>query len=346
MKLPKILALIVVYALLCALPFGLKMHQQDFMIVLLINVLIVVSYRLMTLTGEFSLIHVVLMGVGAYTSALLAKSLGLSFWLTMPLGGFVAALVALALSFPLFRMKGFYFLIGSFAVGEAIRLSWSYFDFFGGPKGVKLIPSPHLYIPGVGIMDIWQPVPYYFLVLFIVSLCLLVLYRLEHSRIGLTMNAIHWRDALAESVGVDTWRYRTMAFVTASFFSGVGGALLAHYIGTINPIMFDVSVMVYVLIWVIVGGTNTFYGPIIGVVLLSVLNEMFREAEQLRPLVYGVLLLAVMRFLPNGLDSLPGKIRGHREGRDEPTPSSPTTDASEAGLEGVHRTSTGATTNR
>lgn len=317
MSFRKIISIGVIYAALFALPFALKLHQQDFMIILVINVLIVVSYRLMTLTGEFSLIHVVLMGAGAYTSALLAKTVGLSFWLSMPLGGVVAALLALLLSFPLFRMKGFYFLIGSFAVGEAIRLSWSYFDFFGGPKGIKLIPSPHLYIPGLGMQDIWQPIPYYYLVLTIVSLCLLVLYRLEHSRIGLTMNAIHWRDALAESVGVDTWRYRTMAFVIASFFAGIGGALLAHYIGTINPVMFDVTTMVYVLIWVIVGGTNTFYGPIIGVVLLSILNEMFREAEQLRPLVYGILLLAVMRFLPNGLDSLPGKIRDYRRRKHE-----------------------------
>jgi branched-chain amino acid transport system permease protein len=106
-------------------------------------------------------------------------------------------------------------------------------------------------------------------------------------------------------VGVNTWRYRTLSFVTASFFAGIGGALLGHYIGTINPDRFGMVSMLYVLVWTIVGGTRTFYGPIIGVVVLSILDEVFRGMAELRPALYGVLLIATMRFLPNGLESLP-----------------------------------------
>src|SRR5690625_2655401 len=98
----RILGFVVLYAFLIALPFGLSLHWQDFMIILLINVLVVVAYRLMTLTGEFSLIHVVLQGCGAYASALLARDLGVSVWLAMPIGGLVAALIAFILSYPLF----------------------------------------------------------------------------------------------------------------------------------------------------------------------------------------------------------------------------------------------------
>ncbi len=281
------------------------------MIFLLINVLVVVSYRLMTLTGEWSLIHVVVMGVGAYSSALLAKKLGLSFWLTMPLSGIICAAVAFILSFPLFRMKQFYFLIGSFAAGEAIRLGWIYFKVpFGGPKGMKNVPSPKLWIPGLETIEIWEPIPYYFLTLVIVTICLWILYRLENSRIGLTLHSIHWRDVLAESVGVNTWRYRTLAFGIASFFVGIAGALLAHYLGSINPNQFAVGIMVYVLIWVIVGGTATFYGPIIGVTILSLFNEWFRAFEIYRPLIYGCILIASIMFLPDGLESLPTKLGG------------------------------------
>ena len=302
--------LVALFVFLSVLPFTLKFHQQDFMIFLLINVLVVVSYRLVTLTGEWSLIHVVLMGVGGYTSALLAKMVGLSFWLTMPIAGIVTALIAFALSFPLFRMKGFYFLIGSFAAGEAIRLTWAYFTWpFGGPKGIKLIPSPEITLPGVGTIELFEPVPYYFLTLIVVSICLWVLYRLEHSRIGLTLHAVHWSDALAESVGVNTRRYRTLAFVVASFFVGLAGALFAHYLGTINPHQFGVGIMIFVLVWVIVGGTRTFAGPIIGVTVLSVLNEMFRGADELRPAIYGSILIASIMFLPDGLESLPDKVR-------------------------------------
>ncbi|MFQ6022657.1 MAG: branched-chain amino acid ABC transporter permease [Acidiferrobacterales bacterium] len=306
----RVIWLVALFAFLSVLPFTLKFHQQDFMIFLLINVLVVVSYRLVTLTGEWSLIHVVLMGVGGYSSALLAKEVGLSFWLTMPMAGVITALIAFILSFPLFRMKGFYFLIGSFAAGEAIRLTWNYFTWpFGGPKGVKLIPSPELTLPGLGTIELFEPIPYYFLTLVVVSICLWILYLLEHSRIGLTLHAIHWRDALAESIGVNTWRYRTLAFVVASFFVGIAGALFAHYLGTVNPHQFGVAAMVFVLVWVIVGGTKTFAGPIIGVTVLSILNEWFREAEILRPAIYGCILIAAIMFLPDGLESLPAKIR-------------------------------------
>jgi branched-chain amino acid transport system permease protein len=228
----------------------------------------------------------------------------------------VAAGIAFLLSFPLFRMKGFYFLIGSFAAGEAIRLSWNYFTVpFGGPRGVQLIPSPTITLPGMDTIELWDAIPYYFLTLSIVTICLLILYRLEHSRIGLTLNAVHWRDSLAESVGVDTWRYRTLAFVVASFFAGLAGALFVHYLGSVNPNQFDVGIMVYVLVWVIVGGTRTFAGPIIGVTVLSVANEFFRASEEYRPLIYGCILILAIRFMPDGLESLPRRIRAFVERR-------------------------------
>jgi branched-chain amino acid transport system permease protein len=307
---------VVLYAFLIALPFGLSLHWQDFMIVLFVNVLVACSYRLMTLTGEFSLAHVVMQGLGAFGSALLAKDLGFSVWLAMPIGGLGAALTAFILSFPLFRMTLFYFLIGSFAAGEAIRLCWNYFDFpFGGPLGLKRIPLPDLILPWVGNIDLFFSLNYYYLVLFIVSICLLILYRIERSRIGLTLNAVHWSPSLAKSVGVNTWRYKTLAFVVSSFFCGIAGALLAHHLGTINPDMFGITAMIYVLIWVIVGGTTTFAGPILGVTVLMVVNEWFHSYNVLHPLFYGVILLLTMRFLPGGFDSLPGKIRDWRESR-------------------------------
>jgi branched-chain amino acid transport system permease protein len=115
---------------------------------------------------------------------------------------------------------------------------------------------------------------------------------------------------LAESVGINIWRYKTLAFGVASFFVGIAGALLAHYLGTINPNQFAVGIMVYVLIWVIVGGTATFAGPIIGVTVLSIVNEWFRAFEIWRPLIYGCILIVSIMFLPEGLESLPSKLRG------------------------------------
>ncbi|HSD92641.1 MAG TPA: branched-chain amino acid ABC transporter permease [Methyloceanibacter sp.] len=307
------LGAVLLAAALIVLPHLLSLSQQEILVLLVINVLLVASYRLLTLTGEWSLAHVVIMGVGAYGSALTAKKLGVPVPLSMLAGAAVAGLLAYLLSFPLFRMKGFYFLIGSFAAGEIVRLIWKWTELtwlFGGPKGIKLIP-PFPNIDALSI-DFYDPVNYYCLCLIVVAVSLLILYRIEQSRIGLTFHAIHWQDKLAESVGVDTFRYRTLAFVISAFFAGLAGALYAHYVGTVNANRFGVDQMVYVLIWAIVGGTATFYGPILGVVVLTILNEVVLRALQLdemRPMFYGAILIASILFLPNGLESLVPKVK-------------------------------------
>ena len=309
-------------AALMIAPHLVTYSQQELLVFLVINILIVASYRLLTLTGEFSLAHVVIVGVGAYGSAILTKQVGIPVPISMLLGAAIAGLVAFILSFPLFRMKAFYFLIGSFAAGEVIRLLWKRFrEPFGGPKGIKLIPE----FPGFELFGIpfefYEPVTFYYFALIIVGFALWLLWRIENSRIGLTFHAVHWQDQLADSLGVNTRRYRTLAFVIASVFAGLAGALLAHYLGTINPNRFDVEEMVYVLIWVIVGGTATMWGPIIGLIALTVVNEVILrelEVDELRPLFYGAILILAMLFLPSGLETLPRKIK-ERFSRSAPT---------------------------
>jgi branched-chain amino acid transport system permease protein len=313
------LGFVLLAAALILLPHLLSLSQQEILVFLVINVLLVSSYRLLTLTGEWSLAHVVIMGVGAYASALISKELGVSVPLSMLVGAATAAFLAFLLSFPLFRMKGFYFLIGSFAAGEIIRLIWKWSDLtwlFGGPKGIKLIPP----FPNIDFLsvDFYDPVNYYYLCLVVVGVSLVILYRVERSRIGLTFHAIHWQDKLAESVGVDTFRYRMLAFVIASFFAGLAGALYSHYIGAVAPNRFDVEEMVYVVIWAIVGGTVTFYGPILGVVTLTILNEVVLRAlgvDEMRPMFYGAILILFILFLPNGLEGLVPKIKVWVAGR-------------------------------
>lgn len=303
-----LLAALALAAVLIAAPHLVSFSQQELLVLLTINVLLVASYRLLTLTGEWSLAHVVMMGVGAYGSALYAKNFGFPVPLAMLAGAGTAGVTAALLSFPLFRMKGFYFLIGSFAAGEVIRLIWKRFtDPFGGPKGIQRIPGfPDIDLGFVHIA-FYEPQNYYYLTLAVVVVSLWVLYRVEKSRIGLTFHAVHWQDKLSESVGIDTFRYRMLAFVIASVFAGLAGALYAHYLITVNPNQFNVDTMVYVLIWAIVGGTTRWYGPVLGVVVLTIVDEVVLRsigADQIRPLLYGALLILAILFLPNGLESL------------------------------------------
>ncbi|MGD2173152.1 MAG: branched-chain amino acid ABC transporter permease [Gammaproteobacteria bacterium] len=305
LNLPKAAAALGLLAGLLILPHLLEFYLQDLLIFLTINVLVVCSYRLVTLTGEWSLIHAVMMGVGGYTATLLFKEYELGMWFTLPLAGIVSALVAGLLCFPLFRMTQFYFLIGSFAAGEAIRLCWIQFvDPFGGTGGLSGVEPPL-----IGDIDFLDPIPYYYLALAVVGLCLFLLYRIENSRIGLTLHSVHWKAPLAESVGVNTWRYRALAFVIGSFFVGIAGGLKVHYLGTITPNQFSIGFMVFILIWVIVGGYNRFYGPILGVVVLTAFDESIRSFEEIRPAIYGAVLILSILFLPAGLESIPARIR-------------------------------------
>ena len=304
MSIKNLIICIAILAGLVVLPHFLQYQFQDLLIFLAVNVLVVVSYRLVTLTGEWSLIHIIMMGVGAYTSAMLSKMAGFPFWVTMPIAGLSSAAIAAVLCFPLFRMTQFYFLIGSFAAGEAIRLVWIYFiDPFGGTSGINNLPAPEL-----GDIDFYSPIPYFYMTLAVVTFSLFILYRIEISRIGLTLNAVHWKAPLAESVGVDTWKYRSLALIAGSFFVGIAGALKVHYLGVVTPNQFGVGVMVFVLIWVIVGGYASFIGPIIGVVALTIFDQALRISgvvePDVQPAIYGAVLIASILFMPEGLEGI------------------------------------------
>ena len=301
----KLAGIIALLAVICTLPSIVRPYQLDFLIFLFINIILVVSYRMIAITGEFSLAHAVIMGVGGYTSALLP----ISPWISLPLGGMAAAGIAYILSFPLFRMKGFYFLIGSFAAAEAIRLVWVQFNNpFGGFRGLRRIPVLELDLGDFLYIDFGAPVPYYFFALIMGIVCLVMMYRIENSRFGFVFHAVHHKDTLAQSVGVNARRYRTIAFVTASFFAGIAGAMVAHYVTAINPGLFGLPRMLNILVWVLVGGLGSFAGPVIGVTVLSIVDESFRGFQELRPAFYGLTLIATMLFLPDGLVSLPSKI--------------------------------------
>ena len=268
-----------------------------------ITVLMLSSYRIVILTGEWSFAHVVLQGVGAYTAAILAKGYGWPFPLTLVAGAVMAAAVAALLSYPLLRMKGFYFLMGSFGAAEAIRLLWRKIPFFGGTRGISSIRPPYLEIGDFRI-DFGEPTHYFHLTLLVVVCCLFVMWRIERARIGRIWRAVNQQDTLAEAVGIDARSYRRLAFVVSASFAGMAGVLLAYAFGSITPNRFNLNFGLYLMIWSIVGGTRTFYGVVLGGVVLMCLDEALRFAEELRPGVYGLLLIGVMLFCPQGLERL------------------------------------------
>jgi len=300
--------LIILIAIIVAavvLPHTVGDYKVEILILFMINLILVVSYRIPATTGDWSLSHVVLMGTGAYTTALLSKWFDLSIFLTVPLSAVIAGIVGLIMVTPLIRTRGFGFFIASFALGEFVRLIWIKFRYpFGGPRGMIGIPNGEL-----GPIDFFEPLPYYYFVLVVALACLYVMYRVDQSRIGKTFKALYTDEGLAESVGIDVPRYRAMAFTIGAFFAGIAGALLAHRLGAVDPKNFDVNTMVYLIIWIVVGGSTTFWGPILGLVAMSVVFEFSRPLLEWRPLLFGGTLIFFLVFLPGGLEDLLLRIR-------------------------------------
>lgn len=309
-----LIGLAVLFGALAAMPAFMGEYQVNTVLLIMIWIIVAVAYRLLATTGEFSLGHVVVMGIGGYSSAMAARYLGLPVWVCMPIGGLAAAGFAALTAYPMFRMKGFYFLLGSFALGEAIRLSWNRWKIpFGGPSGLWNIPAPH-----AGSFTFDDITSYFYLTLGIAAVCVYIMLRIDESRFGQNLKAIHWQDSVAESLGINVYRHKMSAYITASFFAGIAGAVFAHFMGIVSPSQFSLHYMLYVLVWVVVGGTNTFWGSIVGVITLYAMQEGMRfygVPSEYIPMIYGIILIGVLFALPDGLESLPRKIRDWRSRR-------------------------------
>jgi branched-chain amino acid transport system permease protein len=294
--------------LLVSAPFAVSGYKVDLLTTLLINIILVASFRLIATTGGWSLAHIPMMGCGAYATALLSGKLGVPFLISLPLSGLAAGLVGLIISFPLSRTKGFSFFVASFAAGEAIRLCWIRFKIpFGGHAGLT-VPPPRI-ATQIDFLNFENAIPYYFLTLVTTVVCLAILRQLDRCRIGDTFKAIESQENLAKSIGINIIGYKVLAFSLGSFFSGVAGVLLAHRLWAIEPKQFGFSATLYLLLWVVFGGSHSFWGPVWGVVTLTLLAELLKPLYEWVPMIFDTIIILTLIFLPDGLQGLPHRLR-------------------------------------
>jgi len=289
---------------LCILPFFAGAYLIEVVMMYFIYIILAQSYRLIVTIHDWQLYHVVLYGVGAYTSGMIAKNFGIPVFVAIPLGGVMAGLMGMAITLPLLRTKGWGFYIATYGIAELIRLSWLKFrNPFGGSTGIINIPYP----PVVAGIDFSDGIPYYYFSLGVMLAVLYMLYRIEKSQIGDSFKAISMDPELAASTGIDIPRHRLMACAIGGFFAGIAGGLLVHRLGAVDPKLFNIVTMLYLLIWVVVGGTNTFWGPIIGVCVMHTLFELSRPLIEIRPAFFGLSMIFVLIFMPGGIESLISK---------------------------------------
>lgn len=302
---------LVVIAFFIAAPNLVSAYRLELLTIFLINVILAQSYRLMATTGDWTLCHYILMGVGAYATGILAKSFGLPFYVVMPLACCVTVFVSLFFAIPLSRTIGFAFFIASFALGEFVRHVWLKFHYpFGGARGINGIPKLEIGQGGEWyFIDFWDSQNFYYFTLIFTVLALIVLFRIDRSRLGDAWKSIYADSELCESIGINVTRARISVFCVSGFFAGLAGSLLAYQIGSIDPHNFGMVEMVYLIIWCVVGGVKTFWGPLIGVLSMSLVFELTRPLAEWRPALFGLILILFLVLLPGGLETLPARIR-------------------------------------
>jgi len=247
--------------------------------------------------GQISLGHAALLLIGAYASALLSVDLGWSPAVTIPLAGLITALLGTLLVYPAFRLRGHYVSIATLGIGEIVGLVILNWDgLTRGPVGITGIAPLALF--GWPLSS--ARAVYWFTLAVLVVLALLQV-RLLRSHLGRTWRAIREDDVAARAYGVRPNRYKAMAFACGGLGAGIGGAIAAHLYSYINYQTFDSQVSILALTMVILGGLGSVAGAVVGAVALISLPEMFRFAAEYRMLIYGVVLLLLVRFRPQGL---------------------------------------------
>lgn len=247
--------------------------------------------------GMVSLGHAGLLAIGAYASALLAIELHLPVIVSIALAGLLTAIIGTALVFPAFRMRGHYVSIATLAIGQIVALvilNWN--SLTRGPIGISGIPP--LALAGIPLDE--APETYWFVLAVVVALALLQA-RILSSHLGRTWRALRDDDIAARSHGVDVNRYKAMAFAFGGFGAGIGGAVTAHLYSYINHETFNAQISVLALTIAILGGLGNITGALLGSVLLIGLPELFRGLAEYRMLIYGLVLLLLIRVRPQGL---------------------------------------------
>jgi branched-chain amino acid transport system permease protein len=271
-----------------------------------INVVLAVSLNLVTgYTGQFSLGHAGFMSVGAYLSAAVTLFLGprllgeevgtfsqaALFFSALLAGGLSAAAAGLLVGIPSLRLRGDYLALVTLGFAEIIRVFLQNFEPLGGALGLVGIP----------------PYTTIFWVLAAAALTIFVVLSLVHSTYGRGFLATHDDEIAAESIGLNTTRYKVVAFTVGAFFAGIGGALFGHFKLTINPAGFDFMKSIEILVMVILGGMGNTLGVILAAIVLTLLPEVLRPIAEYRMVIYSLLLIILMIVRPKGLFTLRAK---------------------------------------
>jgi branched-chain amino acid transport system permease protein len=260
--------------------------------------------------GQKSLGHAAFFGIGAYTVAIFLKA-GLSFWLGLPVAALLCFGVGLILGFPALRVQTIYLAFATLGFNTALWLVMRNEEWLtGGTFGINNITRPML-----GSMSLDRNLPYYYLVLAFTVVLAALLWGLLRSPWGKAFTALRDNPIRAESLGIDTRGYTLLSFAIGAVYAGIAGGLYASQVQFIDPALFTVGSSIMMYLMVVVGGPGYFFGPLLGSAVGVILPEWLRFAQAWYLLIFGTAVVLLMIWLPDGLLSLPDRLRARRQSR-------------------------------
>jgi branched-chain amino acid transport system permease protein len=268
------------------------------MYVVLISCLnIIVGY-----VGQVSLAHPAFYGMGAYISAILSTDTRFPFPGIFVLSGIFPAIAAYGLGVLSIKLRGIYFVMVSLAFTIIVYfISNNWVGLTRGPMGIVNIPYPKIALPFFPELVIRTSAQFYYFILILTIVTVLFVTRLVRSRIGSFFVAVRENEDLAESLGINIYKYKLIAFVLTAVFAGWAGSFYCYYIRAVTPQITDFYYIVTFFIMLIAGGKGTVAGPILGAIIFSFIPEYLRITAYLRDTVYGLLLIVTIYFLPDGI---------------------------------------------
>jgi len=280
-------------------------HYVDIMVFVGIFSLVNIGLSLvMGYTGQVSLGHAAFFGLGAYVSGILTTKFGWSPWAALPVGVVLTGMVAFVVGVPSLKLKGHYLAMATLGFGVILFVVFNEeVALTGGPSGLADIPGI-----AIGPWEIDTSLKYYYLVWAFVFAVLLFSINVIHSRVGRALRSIHGSEIAANAMGVPTSSYKTRIFVISAVYASLAGALYTHYMTFLSPSSFDLFWSIKFLMMVVVGGMSSIWGALLGTCLLTYLsNEWLHMFHDFDVLIYGLVLLLIIMFLPKGLVSLARK---------------------------------------
>lgn len=284
-----------------AFPLFSSMYQTTIFSLAFLYVMLALGLNIVVgIAGQLVLGYAAFYAIGAYSYALINQFFGLGFWICLPIAGIITIFAGLLLAFPVLRLRGDYLAIVTLGFGEIVRLlliNWS--SFTRGSQGISNIPRPGFF--GIELSPAETTMYIYYLCLLAAILTIIIVARLKNSRIGLALQALREDEIAGEAMGIDLRKTKLAAFALGSCWAGFAGVLFAARNSYINPTSFTFMDSAMILSMVVLGGMGSIVGVTLAALVLAIMPEYLRAFSEYRMLIFGLLMVAMMIFRPQGI---------------------------------------------